>query len=134
MLLLAGELEGFAQFLTVIILLILVLAITFGVTRWIGKYQKVQMAAHNMAVVDTMRLSPSQYIQIVRIGDKYLAIAVSKDNVTKLAEFEEGELNLDTAGSSSMDFSSILNRVKEGFAAPKDTDETLHDQDIDKDN
>lgn len=129
MLLSAGGLDSIVQFITVLILFILVFVITILVTRWMGQYQKGQMAAHNMAVVDSMRLSQSQCIHIVKIGDKYVAIAVSKDSVTKLMELDENDVLLNTNEGENVDFGDIFNKMKNRFSNKGKTDETLHDDD-----
>ena len=86
--------NSFMQFLVVLFLFVVVLGITLWTTRWIAGYQKEKMSGSNMEIVDTMRLSSNQYIQIVRIGGEYIAIAVSKDSVTKLAEIPSEQIIL----------------------------------------
>ena len=86
--------NSFMQFLVVLFLFVVVLGITIWTTRWIAGYKKEKMSGSNMEIVDTMRLSSNQYIQIVRIGGEYIAIAVSKDSVTKLAEIPSEQIIL----------------------------------------
>ena len=129
MLLATDAMEGLVQFITVILLFILVFAVTIIVTRWIARYQKVHMTATNMTVVDSMRLSPTQCIQIVKIGDKYVAMALSKDNVTYLCELKESELVLDAGKSSDLNFAQIFRKVREGVPVEDNTNENLHEND-----
>ncbi len=81
-----------AQFFTVLILFVAVLVLTAFVSRWIAKYQKLQETGTNIEVVETTRISASKYIQIVRVGEHYVAYAVCKDTITKLADISEEEL------------------------------------------
>lgn len=127
MLLAAGGLDSFVQFITVLIIFILVFAVTIWVTKWMGKYQKGQMAAHNMAVVDSMRLTQSQCIHIVRIGNKYSAIAVSKDSITKIMDLDESDIVFDAEQTGTESFSDIFNKMKSSLPIKSKTDETLHD-------
>lgn len=102
-----------AQFLTLLVLLVVVLGITYFTTTWIAGYQKGQMAASNMEIIETMRLSNNKYVQIVRIGDKYLAIAVCKDTVTVLTELSEEQIHDKSALVTGRSFKDILKRAKE---------------------
>ena len=55
----SGQVDSFVQFVTVLLLFLVVLVITYGVTRWISGIQKTQMVGRNMEIVDTMRISSS---------------------------------------------------------------------------
>ena len=108
-----GTLDSFAQFITVFIIFIFVLVMTYGVTRWISKYQKTQYVGTNIEVVETSRLTANKYLQIVRTGNKYIVIAVCKDTVTMLTELSEEELKLQEVSSGeTLDFKTVLASFK----------------------
>ncbi|MBQ3786953.1 MAG: flagellar biosynthetic protein FliO [Lachnospiraceae bacterium] len=86
--------EGFIQLVTVIIIFGIVLAATYFVTVWVGNFQKAQFKGRNMELLEAMRLTPNQYIQIVRICGTYYILAVSKENVTMLGTLSEEEAAL----------------------------------------
>ena len=91
----SGGIGTLAQFLTILIIFLFVLALTWYSTRLIAKFQKSGANAHgNMEIVEAFRLSQTQVVEILRIADRYLAIAVSKDQVTKLGEWTKDELPL----------------------------------------
>lgn len=90
--LLTGTTDVYAQFITVLIVFVLVLALTALVTRWIAGYQKQQSANTNIEIVETARIANNKYIQIVRMGETYAAIAVCKDTVTLLGMIPREEL------------------------------------------
>ena len=122
----SGQVDSFVQFVTVLLLFLVVLLITYGVTRWISGIQKTQMVGRNMEIVDTMRISSSKYLQIVRAGEKYLVIAVCKDTVTMLAEIPKESLELQD--NSQMNgyypgFREILEKIKNQNLTEKTTDE-----------
>ena len=122
----SGQVDSFVQFVTVLLLFLVVLVITYGVTRWISGIQKTQMVGRNMEIVDTMRISSSKYLQIVRAGDKYLVIAVCKDTITMLAEIPKESLALQDASQMSgyqSGFREILEKIKNQGLKEKTTDE-----------
>ena len=80
------------QFLSVLLIFLFVLGITYFTTRFVGNYQKNSMTGSNIQVLETLRLSSTKYIQLVKIGSKCFAVAVSKDPITCLGEIEEETL------------------------------------------
>lgn len=105
--------DSYLQFLTVLVLFVFVLGITYVTTRWIANYQKGKTAGGNLEVVETLRITSNKYVQIVRAGDKYLVIAVGKDEVHMLAELSEEELLLvDARAGGDMNFGNILDKFK----------------------
>lgn len=120
MLLTVSRVDSYAQLMTVLVIFLFVLALTWFVTRWIAGYQKGKSTNTNMELLESFRLSNNKYIQIVRIGNKYLALAVCKDTVTMLTEISEEELKL-SEGTSMTGFKDILNRVqKKNFLEKED--------------
>ncbi len=109
----SGRTDSYIQFITVLLLFLFVLFITYRVTKWTAGYQKNQHANDNMEILETIRLSGNKYVQIIRIGRKYLAVAVCKDTVTMLTEIPEQDLafpNSDGSGRGS--FRDILERIQ----------------------
>ena len=120
MLLTVSRVDSYAQLMTVLVIFLFVLSLTWFVTRWIAGYQKGKSTNTNMELLESFRLSNNKYIQIVRIGNKYLALAVCKDTVTMLTEIPEEELKL-SEGTSMTGFKDILNRVqKKNFLEKED--------------
>lgn len=118
-------LSSLGQLIGVFGIFIVVLLLTWFVTRWIAGYQQGQMHNQNLKVVETLKLTVNSYIQIIEVGDVYLVIAVSKDHVEKLAEIDKDQLTLpDTkqavngnmAGQGMNEsFHDILDKVKHHF-------------------
>lgn len=105
--------DSYAQFITILLLFVFVLAITAVVTKWIGGYQKGLTVGANMEILETLRLSNNKYIQIVRIGRKYLAVAICKDTVTMLSEIPEEELSFsEGSDGSTFSFKDVLSKIQ----------------------
>lgn len=105
------------ELITVLVIFLFVLALTYYVTRWIANYQRTKTAQGNLSVIEVIRVSNHQYIQMLRAGTKqYLVVGVSKDRMTLLATLTEDELRevtepVATAAKAGQSFSDIL----EGF-------------------
>ena len=105
--------DSYVQFVTVLLLFVFVLAITAFVTKWIGGYQKGRSVGKNMELVEALRLSNNKYVQIIRIGRKYLALAVCKDTVTMLSEIPEEDLSFPEGSfGSAFTFKDVLAKIQ----------------------
>ena len=106
--------DSVVQFMTVLIMFVFVLGITYVTTRYIAKLQKGQMSNKNMELIDTLRISNNKYLQIVRVGERYYCMAVCKDTVTLLGEIQKEELFFnENDASAGMDFQAILEGFKQ---------------------
>ena len=113
----SSRIEAFAQLLTLLIIFIFVLAVTYYVTRFVGNYQKNKLSGSNINILETMRIANNKYIQIVKIGSRDFAIAVAKDTVSYLCELDEDELIYKESSSGKMlinndNFKEILEKFK----------------------
>ena len=113
----SSRIEAFAQLLTLLIIFIFVLAVTYYVSRFVGNYQKNKLSGSNINILETMRIANNKYIQIVKIGSRVFAIAVAKDTVSYLCELDEDELIYKESSSGKMlinndNFKEILEKFK----------------------
>ena len=115
-LILSSRLEAFAELITLLVIFIIVIAITYFSTRFVGNFQKEKLRHSNVQILETLRVSNTKYIQIVRIGKKCFAIAVCKDSITYLCEVDEGDLQFKTDSLSSKtnaeSFKAIIDKFK----------------------
>ena len=93
--LMSGKVEGAAQFLTVFVIFLLVLAITYYTTRFVGTYQKLQGFNRNFEAIETYRVTGNKYLQLVRVGKRYFVIAVGKDSLSLISEVSEDDIVVD---------------------------------------
>lgn len=110
----SSGINSFAQFLTVLIIFVGVLALTYFTTKWIATYQKGKMMSGNIQVLETLKITQNKYIQIVRVGDHFYAIAIGKDSMTLLGELCEEEIHIqeDTGMVPNMNFKQLLENAK----------------------
>lgn len=105
--------DSIVQLITVLVIFVFVLVITLLVTKWMAGFQKQQSMGKNIQVIETTRMTANQCVQILKIGNKYVAVAVGKDNVTLLAQLDEDEIDTEVYRSSEKtDFASVFNSVK----------------------
>lgn len=113
MLLTSSRLDSIVQLITVILIFIFVLALTYFTTKLTAGVKKGQMLSPNMDIVETFKISQNKYIQIVRVGETYFSIAVCKDTITLLGEISKGEITIpDTRLGTTVSFQEILDKAK----------------------
>ena len=112
---LSDRAESFTQFLTVILVFLLVLALTYFTTRFVGNYQKARSVNRNFDVIETYRITNGKYLQIVKIGEKYVAIGIGKDNITRICELSPDEIKpVQESPSQSIEtFRNILDKARQ---------------------
>jgi flagellar protein FliO/FliZ len=106
------------ELITVLVIFLFVLFITYYVTRWIAGYQKTKTSQGNLSVLEAIRVSNSQTIQLLRAGEKkYIVVGISKEHMTVLATLtpeelrETGELAV-TGTAPGAKFSEMLEELK----------------------
>ena len=120
---LSTGLESVVQFITVLLIFVFVLVITWISTKYMAGIQKDRYKTGNMELIETLRISNNKYMQIVRVGSKYYCMAVCKDTVTMLGEIRKEEMIFsDNNVSASMDFHKILESMKQKTLGNKEQD------------
>lgn len=115
------QMDSYIQFVTVLVLFVLVLVITYLVTKWIANYQKGKTIVGNLEVIETCRITSNKYVQIVRAGSKYLVVGLGKDEVHILSELTEEQLDLqDARREQTVSFRHVLDEVKKLKETEKD--------------
>lgn len=94
MILLSSSLASFLQLIGVLFIFVLVLAVTYVVTKWLGGLQQTQMSGKTLRVVESVRIGDNKWVQILKTGEIYLVVAVGKDSVTMLAKLTGDEMGL----------------------------------------
>lgn len=116
-----GRMDSYLQFITVLILFVFVLLITYWTTRWIANYQKGKATNGNLEVIETCRISSNKYVQILRVGEKYLVIAIGKDEIYMLAELKEEDLVIrQSSGEQVLSFAGVFEQMKKLKEKEKD--------------
>lgn len=88
----SSTLSDVIQLLFMLLVFVVVLVAACYTTKFLVKTGYIQSKTTNIEIMENYRIAPNKNIQIVKIGTKYIAVAVGKDNVTFLAELSEEEL------------------------------------------
>ena len=101
----------YAQLITVLVVFVIVLAITAVVTKWLANYQKGQNAGRNIEVIETTPIANNKWMQIIKVGNTYKVIVVSRENVTFLGDIDPSELKEIKPDGSKSAFKSMFEKA-----------------------
>ncbi|MCR4691092.1 MAG: flagellar biosynthetic protein FliO [Lachnospiraceae bacterium] len=87
-----GGAYSVARLITVFLLFLFVLGITYLTSRYVAVFQKNHLKTANIEVLEAVRISPTVVFQIVRAGEQYLLVSVAKDRVSVLTELSPEEI------------------------------------------
>lgn len=119
-----NALEGFIQLVVVFIMFLFVLALAYLTARLAGRFQSNIQSRSNIRIIETARLGNNKYVQIVKVGSRYIAIGVGKDTIAFLTQLDEDELNLEALDDKTKgSFKDILSQLQKK-RDENDTDET----------
>ena len=109
-----SRIDSAAQFATVLLAFVFVLALTLVGTRLVGNFQKKQLRTGNFEALEGFRLANNKYLQLVRIGKRYYVLAIGKDEIGVVTEVDKEELEFsDENGVPGTGFGKILISAKD---------------------
>ena len=105
-----------------ILVTILVLVLAFYATRWIARYQNNTLAEkNNIQVIESYRVGGNKMVAIAKIGVRYFALGIGKDEIHVIGELHEDELKLTDVerftknsknASRKLSFQDVLSNMK----------------------
>ncbi len=87
-----NSMQSLFELLGLILIFVIVLVVCYYTTRFVAGRQLVQKKVGNFEIVETFALSQNKYLQLLRMGNKYVVISVTKDSVSYLTELDETEV------------------------------------------
>lgn len=93
----SSTLSDVIQLLFMLLVFVVVLVAACYTTKFLVKTGYIQSKTTNIEVMENYRIAPNKSIQIVKIGTKYIAVAVGKEEVTFLTELSQEELEFQKA-------------------------------------
>ncbi len=101
------------QLVGLVALLIIILVAAYYTSKFIGGIKLGQMKKSNFQVIDTYRVTPNKALQIIKVGNKYVVIAIGKDDIHLITELDESEVMLrESYQGEKQSFKQILDKLK----------------------
>jgi flagellar protein FliO/FliZ len=87
-----STLASFFKLVMLLVVFILILVASYYSTRWYAKSGLMKNQSPNIQILETFSLGQGRQVCIMQLGDKCVAVALSKDNITFLAEIDRDSL------------------------------------------
>ena len=87
-----NSIQSLFELLGIILIFVVVLVVCYYTTRFVAGRQLVQRKIGNFEIIETYALSQNKYLQLIRMGNKYVVISVAKDTINYVTEIEESEV------------------------------------------
>ena len=108
-----SDIQMIGRFICLFLLSAFVIFLAYIAARITGSYQSnVLNKQSNIRIVEAIRISANKTIEIVKIGERYFAIAVCKDNVSLLTELDASEIIEQDKTLEPIDFKKLLDKMK----------------------
>ena len=112
----SNRFDSIVQLLTLVLIFIFVLALAYVATRLTAGIQKGRLSGANVEIIETFKIAPTKYIQVVRVGGKYFSYVVCKDTVTLLGELTKDDISelhkAETGSTVNLNFKEIFDKLK----------------------
>ena len=98
------------QFFSIFILIIAVCALAYYTTRLLGAARYGRFGKRNIEIIESMGVGPQSFVHIMRIGEKYVMIGVTRNQINMITELDEGQISLAESHQITGGFESLMGR------------------------
>ena len=103
-----STLDSILKLIGLLVLFIIIIICCYYVTKFVGTKQIKHNVGSNFQVIDTYRINQNKFLQLVKIGSKYVVIAIGKDNVTYITEINPDDVKLKESGVTKGNFKDVF--------------------------
>ena len=103
-----GFLAQIWDFIVLIIAFVAIIALAYYSLRLMGRAKNSRGFGGNIKVIEAAGLGFQNTVQLVKAGDKYFLIGVSRTGITLIGEVNETSLNLAKPTASQVPFENVL--------------------------
>ena len=124
--------EGFLTFVSLLFAFALILGLAYVTTKIVASANFKKYKNKNMRLLEGMQLGPQKSLQLVRVGNKILLLALSKDNVEKIETFYPNELNVseDDYDKNIVSFQEVFEKMTKGITNNEDEKNVTEEEQI----
>lgn len=120
-----GAMRGVLDLILLLLIFAGIIFMAYWTSKMAAKLQANTMAKGNMEIIETMRVQNNKFVQIIKIGEKYVAIGVGKDEITFLTELDETEIVKRTpVADGDVGFKDIIGRLMKSSDDSKGQDKS----------
>jgi len=104
-----NTLDNILTLLGLLFAFIVILFLSVKTTQFVAKRQFGNGKSTNFKLIDSYMISQGTTLQLIKIGDKFFVISVSKDSANLITELPENSIVIPESGNNTTkDFKTIL--------------------------
>lgn len=107
-----STLENALQLIGLIIVFVLILAAAYFTSKFVGITTVTNLKNRNFKVIETYKIAPNRFLQIIEVSGKYVVIGVSKDHIEYITELDADQVIKSEGEIAPINFKDILNNIK----------------------
>ena len=88
----ATAVESVIELIGLILIFAVVLVACYFTTKFVAGKQMSQKRLGNFEVIETYAIAQNKYLQLMRMGSKYIVISITKDAIHVVTELEESDV------------------------------------------
>lgn len=81
------------EMIFLLVLFVIILYSAYFLTNFLGKAQMNRYNNKQMKIIEVMSVSPQKTLQLIKVGEEYLLIAVSKNDIVFLKTVDKERLD-----------------------------------------
>ena len=108
-----------------LIMFLIILVAAYFASRFFGQNKMGQLRNKNFKVIETFKVAPNKFLQLIKMGNRFVVIAIGKDEMHVITELSEEEVILQVEGEQrNMKFSDLIAKIQRKDVAEQNKDET----------
>jgi len=107
----SASLQGVGQFFYILLLVVLVSVLAYYTTRMVASARFGKFGKRNLEIMESMGVGAQAFVHVLRVGEKYLLVGVTRTQVSQLCELDTDDLQLNAATGGS-NFETIFSRFQ----------------------
>lgn len=109
--------NGYIQLIVMLLVFVIILYASYAVTRWLAKKGVLGSRTQNITFVESYRINQSKQIAIIKIGEHYHAVGITKEHMEYLTEIPEEELRFEEEKpkTEGVSFREVLHNAAKGI-------------------
>lgn len=99
---------GIFDLVVLLLVFVFILFAAFYATKWVSNTGMNLQKNKNIKILEVFRINQTKYIYLVKMGDKVVALGVTKDHIEYIAEINEESLIFDKVDKVGGSFKELL--------------------------
>jgi len=105
-----SSLDGVGQLFNILIMVVFVGLLAYVSLKIMGNAKYARGAKRNLEVLESLGIGPGSFIHLVRAGNDYILVGVTKSQITSLTKVDPADLKLPETGAV-IPFDSLMGRL-----------------------